>query len=1149
MTDPQIIASDPEISAFVTANAGSGKTSTLVNRVARLLLRGAKPETILCVTYTKAAAAEMQRRLYERLGRWAGMGDDDALSESLADIDEHQSKPSVARALFAQALETPGGLKIQTIHGFCEKLLRRFPLEAGVAPGFRVLEDQAAREISARARDDVARAALERPEGAIGRAYAHFAVTLDYRSFQDMFAAFEARRSEIHAYVEACREQDGVEADVWRSCSFEAAESVDEIRTAAAAPPELDPDLWTAAARALSAGAARDQACSTRMAAVAEQAKAGQAKFDEALGVFCTAKREPAKWVDTTAALKADPVLRERLLGERERLFRALERARAAQVAQDTISALYLASTYGALYEAAKAAVGALDFADLIARTHELLTIRADAAWVLFKLDGGVDHVLVDEAQDTSPDQWDILRPLTAEFFAGAGAQDARRTMFAVGDEKQSIYSFQGAVLERFAKETAEYEDLIQGAGRTFKQPALIRSWRSTPEVLTFVDAVFADPAASRALRAEGSGTGAPAHEPGPDAGAGSVDIWPLEETDPAVETDAWAPVDAESAESGNRKLARRIARTINAMVTGGEAVWVKGARERRPMGYGDVLILVRRRGALFQEIIRALKREGAPVGGADRLSLSDHIVFHDLTGLARICLFPWDDLTLAALLRSPLCDIDEGALYDLAYGREGRPLWDVLHARAGERASWRAALELFAWARQECRRRPPFEFFARLLARADGQGRSMRARILTRLGREAEQALDAFLAEALAAERRGVRDLETFAADMAASAVEVKREQDEGKGEVRVMTVHGAKGLEAPVVILPDTATKASPRGAPLLATGDGGFLWCARKADDCEASAAARQERSDAADRESLRLLYVALTRARDRLIVCGVAPGQPARQADSWWDYVGRAQGHPEVAKRARELTDAEGRTVLRFGDDPAPAEGRLAVERSAGSAPDWMSRPAPVEPPAWRYASPSQMSEAAKGPSPSPLAEVGGLGRFRRGDLIHKLLQALPDLEPDRRARSARVLLEREPDLTPGQREEMAAAALAVLEDHRFAAVFGPGSRAEVAVAGGAPQLGDLRVSGRIDRLVVEPHRVLVADYKTNRPSPDRIEDADPAYITQMAVYAAVLRSAFPGRTVEDALVWTDGPKLMTVPENLMAKALDALPPSS
>ena len=1142
---PQIVASDPEVSAFVTANAGSGKTRTLVDRVARLLLRGVRPEAILCVTYTKAAAAEMQRRLFDRLGEWAVMADDEALTRALAEIGELPGDLGKARALFARALETPGGLKIQTIHAFCEKLLRRFPLEAGISPTFQVLEDQAAREVSARARDDVAHAALEDPEGPIGTAYARFAVDLDYRAFGEMFAAFETRRTVIEAYVQACGEEDGVAADVWRRCGFEAPSSAADLEAEAVAATD-----WPAARRAarslLEGSEKTDRPRGERLLALAEVADAG-VPFQSLWTHFCTNDGKPLASM-ATKAVAAEA--RDWLAREQGRLGEACSRIRAARTAEDTMAALTLAAAYAALYEASKTLHGGLDFADLIARTHELLTVRADAAWVLYKLDGGIDHLLVDEAQDTAPDQWDIIRSLTGEFFAGAGVREAERTVFGVGDEKQSIFSFQGAEPERFLAERAEYRTLVEGAGRTFESPSLIESWRSTPEILSFVDAVFEDPDALRALRPDGPGHDAPVvHQPTRPPGRGAVDLWPLEEGEASPEVDAWtAPVDAESPESANRKLARRLAREIKAMAARGDGVFDKARGGWRPMNHGDVLILVRRRSALFQEIIRALKREGVPVGGADRLTLSEHIVFDDLIGLARICLYPWDDLELAALLRSPLFDVDEDSLYALVQPRPGR-LWTALNARAGERPEWARARDLITWARGQAKVRPPFDLYARLLNRMDAGGRSVRARILTRLGREAEQALDAFLAQALASERRGVRDLETFAADMAETAVEVKREQEDGKDEVRVMTVHGAKGLEAPIVILPDTTTKATPQGGPLLETEGGGFLWSARKADDCAASAAARQARTDLADRESLRLLYVAMTRARDRLIVCGVRPGKAGAYPGSWHEVISRALARPVIAPGLRELADADGWTITRYGKDPVPADASAALAEQDAPLPGWAGRLAPAEPAQLRWASPSNLAEMAKGPSPSPLASLGGLGRFRRGDLIHKLLQTLPYIDPPGRPAAARTLLDREADLTPDQRTEMAAAALAVLNDDRFAAVFGPGSRAEVAIAGSAPGLPEgLAVSGRIDRLVVETERVLVVDYKTNRPSPDRIEDADAAYVTQMAVYAAVLAAVFPGRRIEAALVWTDGPKLMSVPENLMARALQALSPS-
>ena len=851
---------------FVTANAGSGKTSTLVKRVARLLLRGAAPEAILCVTYTKAAAAEMQRRLFDELGRWAVM-DDTPLAETLARLDEAAEDLSAARALFARALETPGGLKIQTIHAFCEKLLRRFPLEAGVSPGFQVLEDSAARAVSARAREDLAHVALMNEEGPIGQAYAHFSIALHFEAFNAMFVTFEARRVAIRAYVEACDGTYGL--DVWDRCGFAAPALIDDLEADAVAG--VDWVAWRRTAETLGGGKDGDQRLAEAMRELGPDSP-----FVDVWRIFSTLNGKPRARMGTNAT---DPGARAWLTAEQQRLRAVVERLKAARIATDTVHALNLATTYATLYEGAKSARGGLDFGDLIARTHQLLTVRADAAWVLYKLDGGIEHILLDEAQDTAPDQWDILHALTDEFFAGEASRLAdRRTVFAVGDEKQSIYSFQGAAPERFVAESGAFRALVEGAGRRFDAVPLLESWRSTPEVLAFVDAVFADPDARAGLTPGAAADAEPVrHIANRAAGRGCVDFWPLEESEPDPEVDPWEPVDKEPAESAYNKLARRVARQVAAIVARREAVFDRETEAWRPARYGDVLILVRRRNALFHEIIRALKREGVAVGGADRLTLSDHVVFADLMALGCFARFTPDDLTLAALLRSPLLRRRR---------RQACSTWPTAAQAALERrcsVARRAARNgrgraFLGWAVEAAAERAPFDFYARVLSRLDAVGRAMRARLLTRLGREAEDALDAFLAEALAAEQRGVRDLERFLAQMAATAVDVQREHGRivrrlAGGEVRVMTAHGAKGLEAPIVILPDTTTRATAQGGPLLDAEGGGFLWAPRKIEDCPASAAARARRDQALLNESLRLLYVALTRARDRLVICGV------------------------------------------------------------------------------------------------------------------------------------------------------------------------------------------------------------------------------------------------------------------------------------
>ena len=1147
LADPQQEAADPTLSAFVTANAGSGKTKTLIDRVARLLLAGARPETILCVTYTKAAASEMQRRLYEVLGGWSVL-DDAALAGALTRLEGRRfdvTDLSKARSLFAQALETPGGLKIQTIHAFCEKLLRRFPLEAGISPGFRVMDDTASAAVASAARRQVAQLAMKAGH-MVAESYARFSVALDFQSFQKMFADFETRRGALTRFLAQEGGLDGAIGWVWRAVDVPRDSDPEDLGRMAMA--QMNRDLYRRTAASLALGAKTDVARAEKFSALAA---ANAPDFETALTIFFTASGSPAKWMDTSARIKNDEALRCLLLAEQARLDAAAERIRAARIAQDTTHALRLASAYLLAYDIEKTAASALDFADLIEKTCHLLRDQPAAAWVLYKLDGGIDHILVDEAQDTAPDQWSIVNALAEEFFSGAGvrSETRRRTLFVVGDEKQSIYSFQGAQPEQLLQQFAVHTARAESAGQRMPRVDLRVSWRSTPQVLRFVDATFAPPALAGAIqpRAEPEAVQHEAAHVRRDH-AGCVDVWPLEVEARGEEREAWdAPLDAELEDSANRRLARRIAAEIKALIARGDAVYDKEARVWRPAHEGDVLILVRRRRALFEEILRALKHAGVPVAGADRLALSQHIIFDDLNALARFVLFPGDELTLAALLKSPFCGLDDDSLYALAHGRKAEGLWPRLQRRAAERADWQTAAAFLEHALEQRRTRAPFEFFADLLGHSSGGGRTIRQDLLRRLGAEAEDALDEFLNQVLAAEARGVHSLEHLAADLAGLDITVKREMEAERREVRVMTAHGAKGLEAPIVFLPETTITQTGRGSALMRhTHDRteGFLWCSSSARDCDATAEARTQRAGREEAEAYRLLYVALTRARDRLVLCGRVSERDRNKLPGWWGAIQNALSDTGVADEVRTLT-IDDLTFQRFGPDPLTLEGAGTTPATIAPLPGWTTLVAPPEAFA-RYASPSDLGEGAVSAAASPLAETGGLGRFRRGDLIHRLLQLLPDLPASGRPAGATALLARETDLSPVQRAEMADAALSVLQDPAFSQVFGEGSRAEVTVAGTAQSLpSGLRISGRIDRLVVLPDRVLVVDFKTNRPSPDVIGEADPAYLRQMALYWAVLSDIFAGRRIEAAIVWTDGPKLMPIPENLLAQTLAEL----
>ncbi|ESQ85301.1 double-strand break repair helicase AddA [Asticcacaulis benevestitus] len=1153
----QNIAADPKASSFLTANAGSGKTSTLVNRVARLLLGGAKPERILCVTYTKAAAAEMQGRLFERLGGWAVAADDE-LARDLASIDEAVHDLPRARALFAKALETPGGLKIQTLHGFCEKLLRRFPLEAGLSPAFQVLDDLIGGQLSEKASAGLL--TLDTPELAeVMAARDRLIRKLKVMGFERLLQQFIHQHDDIKAHFDALQAKGDWAHDLFVSLGLEG------VCTTHACLEAYENRLEWQLIRDLAAGLMAGSTSTNQKAGAAfltliEAQMAGKPlDFDVLKTVFFTQKDEPRKSPYTKETSAADALLMDRLAIDVADL---MQRLKAAEIAENTLDGLRLFAIFSAIYQTQKRQEGALDFQDLINKTKALLSDHLMSVWVLFKLDGGLEHILVDEAQDTSQDQWAIVKALSAEFFSGRGQSDLARTVFAVGDEKQSIYGFQGAQPDKFLDAGQYFDAQVRAAEQKFVAPDLVESWRTLPEILGFVDAVFPAPDLSHALNFTGNTI---VHKAQRNAHKGLVELWPLVRPIKAPEVTAddadVAPVDAPSHEPPSKRLARQLAATIKAEIEAGRSVYTKKTEASRPLHAGDILILVRKRDHLFEHIIRELKIAGVPVSGADRLKLGDHIAFQDLRALMRFCLQPNDSLSLACVLRSPLCDLSEDDLYSLAQGREG-PLWGALLDHTDTDGRFAEARVLLLWAHRAAHQLTAFDFLARVLNRRDDAGRSIKQRFLTRLGDECEDVLEETLALALKGEGVGDSGLSACLDLFEFKAAQIKREQEEGGRSVRVMTVHGSKGLEAPWVILPIGPQHTSANKDDLLLRGEGGELYLCiggRKQDTGNISAI-RAAKALKDEQEGLRLLYVALTRARDRLTLCGYAGKKATGKNNAfapWYDLLSDAFARlPETTLEPMALKapfDDEEQikeaVVTLYGARSPLLSAEAAVLAPEVILPDFVTAlvaqaDVDSERGKERWAAISQMGDEDREENeraPSPLESHNGLGRYRRGILIHKLFEILPDIAADKRPEVAARYLERQADLTDDQRREMAQAVMTVLNDARFAEAFGPQSRPEIALAGGIGRTGrgdEIMLSGRIDRLVVTDSRVVIIDYKSNRPAPETAEGAAIAYQRQMAGYVALLRQIYPNHQVEAALLWTDGPRLTPLSDALV-----------
>ena len=1129
--DLQRAVADPAISAWVAANAGSGKTHVLAQRVINLLLEGIAPEKILCITFTKAAAANMAKRVFDTLAEWTTL-DDAALDKTItsrSDIEPNADRRALARRLFARALETPGGLKVQTIHAFCTQLLHQFPFEANVAARFDVLDETEQTQLLERLTLDLLLEAARTPQSRIGGALEAAITAASDQSFRDAIRAAITAREAVTRWVV---DSGGVEAAIAamsRQLGLKAGETRDSIEDEFFTQSPVTSAEWPAVAAALEQGGKSDREQARRFRQLAALPRSD--RVEAYLDIFCTANERAARRSIVTQAIK-DKDLVERLAAEQARVCALLERLRAV-ICRDRSAAL-LAIVHEILqrYQREKDRRGLVDYDDLIDKTLALLG-NVDAAWVHYKLDFGVDHLLIDEAQDTSSKQWRIVRNLVAEFTAGDGARPATRTVFAVGDEKQSIYSFQNAAPEEFAEMRRYFERTHQAGRRSFVFREFKHSFRSGANILAAVDAVFSDKAIAASVSSDTDGF--PPHIALPVAPPGLLEIWDPVEPEKGAEIDGWdAPFDQVSETSPRVRLARRIARTVRRLVEARERVGIEG----RALRYGDVLVLVRQRGELFEAIIRALKNENVEVAGADRLMLTEHIAVMDLMVLADALLLPDDDLALATALRSPLFGFSDDDLFALAWDRGPLPLRTALSRRAGETPLFAGAAALIGKLAELAKRETPFDFYAQVLGAGGG-----RRRFLARLGPEANDALDEFLNLALEHEHREIPSLQGFLAWLRQARAEVKRDMEIARDEVRVMTVHGAKGLEAPLVILADTMTPpAGPRQPRLLTLSGSAVVWAGKKADDSSAMASARQAALAEARDEYRRLLYVAMTRAADRLIICG-ADGERKRPDGCWYDLV-RDALDPQLV----EETDG-GEKVLRFRPTPA--------ESAAAAPPGAPAKTAEPELPSWL-----RQTASVQAPRPVPLVPSSAfdeeIGRalpgtagdrqkaLQRGQIVHRLMQSLPDIAPAaRQSALERYLANAARDLAPNERAEIARHVLAILEDDKFADVFAAGSRPEVPIVGriSRPNCEPLLVAGQADRLIAAERAVLVVDYKTDSVVPDRLDDVPPAYIAQLALYRAVLMRIYARKYVRAALIFTASPLLLEIPASTLDAALE------
>jgi ATP-dependent helicase/nuclease subunit A len=1038
---PQLETSDPQVHAAVSASAGSGKTQVLTARVLRLLIQGARPQSLLCLTFTKAAAAEMANRIGSQLAAWVRMKDSEVATD-LLNLGEPNDPNTIrnARRLFAQVLDCPGGLRIQTIHGFAQSLLAAFPEEAGIAPGFRPIEGRAEQELVRRTLADLAAHAEEQANDQLLADIRCLSLRLGEAGAVDYLKAC----AKSHEALERFGPPGEIESLVRRMMCLPEG-SIEAVIADACSDGAFDRLMFQrliAANRAWGNGVKAKTIVSNLESWLAASPEDRAGRLDDLGDCIITKKDELC--VPSSKQLSAEPQYVE-IASRFADWLRGLRLLRVkAKLASQMAAGLRAGQAFAAVYSNAKRSAGVADFDDLIEWTRRLLSKPGMGDWVRYKLDRQIDHILVDEAQDTNAAQWEIIDLLVEEFFSGSSETDERwRTLFTVGDFKQAIYGFQGTDPEQFERARRKYRSLAQalldaqdpleaaeGRAREFRERSIDVSFRSAQPILDVVDSVI-----SR-IGHEEIGLGEPPrpHRAHHEARPGLVELWqPFEIQQMADDSDEgeerWIKL-------RDRLYAEEMATRIAELIDQAPQLGSTG----RPLVPGDILVLVRSRGELASLMVARLFAKGVPVAGVDRLHLHDPLAVQDLIGAVRFAVQPGDDLSLASLLVSPLIGWDQDQLRELAYGREGS-LWRRLRERAGEGEPFRSAHESLAELLAVADYTTPSRFLETILSgRIQG-----RRKLYGRLGMESRDAIDELMNSAIEFELGEIGSLDRFLAWFSLGDVDVQRDPGAPANEVRVMTVHGAKGLQSPVVILADsTADPAKLGRTPLtldleIERSRQGTAARPKKDERCPPFAALIDE-EERNLQEHWRLLYVALTRAADRLIVAGVAPkekkdGSDPRPLNCWH----RAVQAGLVAVGAVPV-ESPGGTKLVYGTE-ASVKGRTArrVESGQVEVPGWAITPAPPEARPPRPLAPSALAEdRVKAPPPSPELRAAA----KRGTLIHALLERLPAVEPERRMEAALNWLEHSAGIAMLQTAKRLPDRLRYYRRQRFSALFGP-----------------------------------------------------------------------------------------------------------
>ena len=1134
----QKLACDPMTSVWVSASAGTGKTKVLTDRVLNLLVNRADPNKIICLTFTKAAAAEMESRILSTLSEWATM-DSKSLATELSNLLGKSPDPpqtSLAASLFSLVINSNKRLNIQTIHAFCQSLLRQFPIEAGVSPHFSLIDDADNKELLNLSIKKTLELANKEPR--LDNSVKIITSQIHETTFPEVIKSIVENRSrfeslltkhgDITSLVEHTRKFLGADENL----------TAQDILSKELKTEPINREALRKTINQLKNGKITDVKNSDKIEKWLTITEKNAADFDDYLDVFFTSerKRGPVRFrksLVTGTLAKTCPECLEILEAEAKRLYRVLENIRTAAIFQSTKALVVFSDTLLTAYENQKIQRSVVDYDDLIIKVIKLLTNTNISSWILYKLDGGYQHILIDEAQDTNPEQWKIIIAVISEFFSGKASETDSRTVFAVGDFKQSIYSFQGADPDVFNSIRLNFSHDIPKAKNKWREVSLDVSFRSTSPILDIVDRVFNSvdftnglPLNEKRLK----------HISARIDKDGLVELWPLAEPGDRTLPKPWKPpIEQLQIESPPEKLAETIAKKIKLIINNKEFL----INEGKTIEPGDIMILVQHRGNFVDKLVGSLKSANIPVAGNDRLILTEYIAVMDLIALARFSLLPEDDLSLATCLKSPIVGLSEEELFDLAYQRDGS-LWNELKLKKNENKRYGETYRLLSRMIDLADKLPPYEYFNFILEKENA-----RHLILSRLGEEAVDPISEFLNLAIKFESNSPATLEGFIYWLETGKVEIKRDlSDEAGNAVRVLTVHGAKGLQAPVVFLPDTTWETRTSDDIYWIQDKPGeyhsLVWGPYRNQHNSLIENEKLRLKEKQDEEKKRLLYVAMTRAQDHLYICGWK-NKNSTSENCWYTMISNA------FPMAAEVVDDP--NLNGFNKDNKMKVKRITSKNTSTVNTKTSKNISPIsELPAWTstdfsdvVAKEHQESDGVTRKTElevtSPL-EYEKIDKYQKGKIVHTLLQFLPELPPNKREKTAKKYLEqRVLSLDKKARDDLLRKTLAVINHPELSFAFDQTAIAEAPIYGTVKNIG---VTAQIDRLLVKEDRVIIIDYKSNMEIPQDPLGVPKMYLRQLATYKKLVRDIYPDRQSECFIIWTEVPTLMKIEEDILAE---------